>query len=545
MKEKIKKNIKLPVWADTPVRPNRGITLVALVITIIIMLILATVTIGAINGGLFNYAGKAVSEAELDSIIEELKTKGIMKGKNNLNGTLSEVLENNYSKYDSTFKVVNGELVYTGEDGKIVGYLLELGQSESSIEHKSAICSFRGHDFLPANYLNPKTCKRCGTTEGEILVATAPHPDQNNSTDIGIGTDGELVNLDKWTYTLSAWTYKLTGYAGDYTADGALEEGVTVPQKIKGVNVTSMNGTFKNNTNLKIAPEIPSTVWDMQSTFEGCTALVQAPIIPYGVTKAQYTFKGCTSIKTLPKNFILPDSITDGYGLFGTFAGCSSLEELPDNFRIPKNAGSIWSLFSGCTSLKKLPEGFTIPDSVTNLQSTFENCKSLTKLPDSFKLSANANNCGNLFKGCSNLESLPENFSFPSTTRSMSYAFEGCSKLTQLPMGFNIPNGVTNLQNTFMNCTSLSELPENFTIPTSATNLQSMFSRSTKIEGSITILGDPTNVAYIFAYSSASEGNGLKVYYTDACTKIDSIKSATSSNSKITYEEITIPIPTE
>ena len=88
---------------------------------------LAKVTIGAINGGLFNYAGKAVSEAELDSIIEELKTKGIMKGKNNLNGTLSEVLENDYSKYDSTFKVVNGELVYKFEySNEIIGVIIIL-----------------------------------------------------------------------------------------------------------------------------------------------------------------------------------------------------------------------------------------------------------------------------------------------------------------------------------------------------------------------------------------------------------------------------------
>ena len=46
-------------------RKNQGITLVALVITIIIMLILVTVTITiALNGGLFEYAGKAASETQ-------------------------------------------------------------------------------------------------------------------------------------------------------------------------------------------------------------------------------------------------------------------------------------------------------------------------------------------------------------------------------------------------------------------------------------------------------------------------------------------------
>ena len=44
---------------------EKGITLIALVITIIVMLILAGVTITmAVNGGLFNYARNAARETE-------------------------------------------------------------------------------------------------------------------------------------------------------------------------------------------------------------------------------------------------------------------------------------------------------------------------------------------------------------------------------------------------------------------------------------------------------------------------------------------------
>ena len=42
---------------------NKGITLIALIITIIVMLILVSVTISmAVNGGLFEQAGRAVSQ---------------------------------------------------------------------------------------------------------------------------------------------------------------------------------------------------------------------------------------------------------------------------------------------------------------------------------------------------------------------------------------------------------------------------------------------------------------------------------------------------
>ena len=46
-------------------RGQKGITLIALVITIIVMLILVGVTISmAVNGGLFNYAKNAVTDTE-------------------------------------------------------------------------------------------------------------------------------------------------------------------------------------------------------------------------------------------------------------------------------------------------------------------------------------------------------------------------------------------------------------------------------------------------------------------------------------------------
>ena len=46
-------------------RSQKGITLIALVITIIVMLILVAVTITiAVNGGLFNYAKEATEKTE-------------------------------------------------------------------------------------------------------------------------------------------------------------------------------------------------------------------------------------------------------------------------------------------------------------------------------------------------------------------------------------------------------------------------------------------------------------------------------------------------
>lgn len=65
-------------------RAQKGITLIALVITIIVMLILVAVTITmAVNGGLFNYATKAGQETNAAILNEQVLANGSVT----INGT--------------------------------------------------------------------------------------------------------------------------------------------------------------------------------------------------------------------------------------------------------------------------------------------------------------------------------------------------------------------------------------------------------------------------------------------------------------------------
>lgn len=95
--------------------PNKGITLIALIVTIILMLILAAVTINmSINGGLFEQAGKSKFVTEVASIKEELTRKTIMAE------MVDEEIEDNAidtvlgkkTGYNDKLLVQNGELVY-------------------------------------------------------------------------------------------------------------------------------------------------------------------------------------------------------------------------------------------------------------------------------------------------------------------------------------------------------------------------------------------------------------------------------------------------
>ena len=88
-KEENLKKLKMEKRGDK-MKTNKGITLIALVITIIVMLILVVVTIRiSTNGGLFDYAGKAARETK-DAIADE---KDIADGKITIGGVTYNSIE--------------------------------------------------------------------------------------------------------------------------------------------------------------------------------------------------------------------------------------------------------------------------------------------------------------------------------------------------------------------------------------------------------------------------------------------------------------------
>ena len=104
----------------------RGITLVALVITIIILLILATISIQALTQtGLFESANKAKLENKRGQISETLELKEMLEQSNNPTGTAEEIITatrnnviQNKSELEKIGKDVNIEDISTEEDGE-------------------------------------------------------------------------------------------------------------------------------------------------------------------------------------------------------------------------------------------------------------------------------------------------------------------------------------------------------------------------------------------------------------------------------------------
>ncbi len=164
---------------------NKGITLIALIITIIVMLILVGVSVSIlINSNLIGAAEKTATAYE-EARRKEANSEGI---------------------------TINGKTI---------------------------------NEYMSIDW------------EAAKAKATSKHPAQKNTEDIGIGTDGELVNLDLWkySYNLKETEFSLKdGINGEAAYIGKFPNGKiegTVPAYIKKeedenfLPVTAMWRTFK------------------------------------------------------------------------------------------------------------------------------------------------------------------------------------------------------------------------------------------------------------------------------------------------------------
>ena len=165
-------------------KKNKGITLIALVITIIVMLILVVVTIRiSTKGGLFDYAGKAARETK-DAIADE---KDIADGKITIGGVKYNSIDEYLAKYKT-------EPIPTTES--YVGYYADINDD--------------------------------GTVDGVIYADLAFDANgtwsSTNSSTFSYKASSNLKN-----YTISTKTYEGQTTAGTYTAKGFGEKSVLVP----------------------------------------------------------------------------------------------------------------------------------------------------------------------------------------------------------------------------------------------------------------------------------------------------------------------------
>ena len=530
----------------TNVKNQKGMTLVALVVTIIVLLILAAVALNLTIGenGIITRTKQATIINENANVYEQLQLKvgeyEIDKVESDNNeAILSRLKSDGYVNEDNTVNVENlmGRSMKTGKGSKEKGdvYVLEqMQKTASSVTSDSST----GMEYYLVYYAEGNSSNRnlglafkhnSATSSyvdwDKVFETAEKYPGQNEDNEnIGLDYLGRPVNMDLWSYENCGTYIDLTGthldqygaiaskgyaYRGKYY-DGKIEGEVPMYIKPTGADeflpVKKMTYTFSKytekydeenkNSELVHAPKIPDSVESMKGTFFNCTALNEVAGLSNSLNDMYETFRGCISLVKTPE---IPDSVET---MASTFMHCSNLEEI-SNFS--KNVKSMSSTFNDCGKLTNIPE---IPNGVMEMDLTFSGCTSLVNAPE---IPNSATEMYSTFSSCTSLVDAPE---IPDSVTSLEFTFLSCTALVNVP---KIPNSVTNMDSTFSNCTSLTIAPE---IPDSVTSINSTFSGCTSLVEIPKLSNNVTNL-----YSTFSDCTSL----VNAPTRPDSVTNMSST----------------
>ena len=528
-------------------RREKGITLIALVITIIVLLILAGVSVAMLTGqnGILTQANNAKIEqshgAVRDSIRllyneyqvqintssttklaskETVKIKGkeekaladtsmsfldFLKGGNSQGiNYVKEGTENildvekltgskqslgNGSESTDVYKIEeddsNYKVVYYGKNDEETTEVTTISKSETDSDNPYSYTQADIDETL--KYFSPVTVEVTQKVKDEL----------KNSYGIELGDDmlgKQIVEL----FLKEDYYETFEGYSLDIKR-------LVIPNNIDGVPVVPLVNKNHGDKDIR-GPETMIYLNDYGYLTEvGTLKYIKFPTKTNKIL--DFSFRGCNSLE----NIIIPEEVTSIGN--SAFSSCTSLNSIT----IPQGVTSIGdSAFSYCTSIEhfdvdKNNANYSDEDGVLmNKEKTTLIAYPLGKKTDSYKIPNSVISIGDgAFSECSSLSSItiPE-----SVTSIGDSAFYGCASLSSI----TIPEGVTSIGNSaFSSCTSLNSI----TIPEGVTSIGDRAFRNCSSLSSITIPRSVTSIG------------------EDAFEYCDNLKITVEAGSKLTEDD--------
>lgn len=420
---------------------EKGITLVALVLTVIIMVIMAGITANALVGenGILGNVMNAKTRHEDEGAKEELQLawsarmtkfyEDVAAGKatyadidkyfskTELNAMFrtggGQITRINYNE-DGTFNIwykSDGDVNYIGVVRRN-GEIIKFERTENNIEYTEVWVSY--YEVAGVGTLTYASSKEIKLDGQEPVIQW----------DITNGLSSS--SREPWYY-YDGKGHPTDGYVPKIKNVKILDE--IIPETTR-----SLFYYLKEVNEIEGLDKIKSNVIGY-SEFYHCEALTVVDIPSSVTTIDTYAFDGCSALTTVN----IGNGITSiGYG---AFENCTALTTM----NISNSVTSIGNMaFYGCTSLTTI----NIPNSITAIgEYTFTNCKALTTI----NIPNSVTNIGsNAFNNCTALTTM----NIPNSVTSIGEkTFYGCTSLTTV----NIPNSVTNIgSSAFNNCTALT-----------------------------------------------------------------------------------------
>ncbi|MBR3134277.1 MAG: leucine-rich repeat protein [Clostridia bacterium] len=312
---------------------TEGITLIALVVTIIVLLILAGMSISMVTGnnGLFDHASTSKISAELSGYKEQLE---MFKA----NKTIE-----NYDFYEGSLTSGKNNLFYNTKEN----------EEEANIK-----------DVIPT--ISDEYLDIMEIIKGKLLINTQDRKliKIANSLDIEVNPyiiiDGELMSADtnlmlvdeNGTLTVPENVTRI-GEGAFANVEGL--KTIIIPGTVKTIGINA----FRNNTTLERVIMLEGVENIENNAFNSCINLKEI-VFPNSITNIDaYAMIYCSSLD----NVVLPSNLIELKT--GVFNSCTNLKQIT----LPENLERIWaSALSGCINLERV----TIPASVNNIdQATF------------------------------------------------------------------------------------------------------------------------------------------------------------------------------
>ena len=368
---------------------RNGITLIALVITIIVLLILAGVTIASITGenGILSKATQASQKTTQEKEREEIKM----------------AVTSNNMKY------------ITGDEGESEDYIENLqkeldniaGASKTKVDTDIGRCKvtyqetgneyYIGYDKNDNGKFNIKTREEYLSGQkyetGDLTDDEKTLLESGIKLEINSGSKGEFLVQVEYGGIID-W--------GDGTYSIVVDP-YTGKIRNKSKKIAYINNDNDSNIKLnsiKVASGIPrmNTVWH-----------------EYSEKNKIYTVKILTNVISANSEALLKVVDWGKCELIGiNFANSTNLTEIasPKEKSFNKDYVDINYCFQNCTSLKQIPaDFFTNISNLYNVESMFENCTSLTGNAIELWNNSNIEYHENCYKGCTNLsnyDQIPE-----------------------------------------------------------------------------------------------------------------------------------------
>ena len=400
---------------------RKGITLLALVITIVIMLLLAGVAIQMTMGenGLIAKSNQAKKEQAKAELLEDaklgylnLKTKAIEEK----SPTPEYELLLSTSEFLDKYNIVGDNI--TDKQGNIIETKQEILNTLKMLYLKTDGKKTVGGVEIPESDKDKMIFKLKIKEDGKSIrwcnIENYTGPSTPIKIDYGDGTKGELTDY----YWGSGKTYN----KGEYIV------------KLENVELFSMGSLYSYQED---GYEVELLQWGKIKTTGYKNIILRNVSVIHEPEPA--------------------DTIVEYRN--GQFS------EIPENLFENKKDSKYVSMFRDCNNLTGIPVNlFKNCINVESFDDIFFRCANLTNIPeDLFKYNINLKNVNYTFSECSKLTNIPENlFKYNTNLEYMNEIFSECTELTNIPSRLISNNSqLKEVENMFAGCKKMIDMPTN------------------------------------------------------------------------------------